>query len=410
MTNWTIRPKSLATGRGWFFLAFGLLFAVLANAQTGLPAVDVKPAFPNLTVNRPLWLCEAPDGTGRLFLIEQEGRLLILPKDRQGSTAKVFLDISSRHPQVDNEEGFLGMAFHPDFKNNGKLYIHYNQQEPRRSVISEVRVSKTDPDTADLSTERVLLEVPQPYGNHKGGCLAFGPDGYLYLSFGDGGTVMGDPHNHGQRLNVLLGKILRIDVNTSAGNLKYGIPSDNPFVGKEGARPEIYCYGMRNPWRMSFDRKTGDLWVGDVGQDLWEEIDLITKGGNYGWRIREGFHPYKTNGVPADLKLTDPVIEYPHKAEMSATHSPGMSVTGGFVYRGKKIPALDGVYIYGDFVMGTIWGLRYEGGKVKAHATLVEMPRNANPPRNISAFGQDNAGEVYALAFDGKIYEFVEKR
>ena len=386
-----------------------LVLATSARAAEGFPKVDVKPAYPNLTFDRPLWLCESPDGTGRMFLIEQAGRILLLPKDRNGKETKLFLDISPRHPMVDNEEGLLGMAFHPDFKNNGKLYIHYNQQEPRRSVISEVQVSKTNPDAVDLSTERVLLEVPQPYGNHKGGCTIFGPDGYLYISFGDGGTVLGDPHKNGQSLKVLLAKILRIDVNSKTGDLQYGIPKDNPFVGTEGARPEIWTYGMRNPWRMSFDMKTDDLWVGDVGQEKWEEVDLITKGGNYGWRVREGLHPYKTNDVPADVKYIDPVIEYPHNPAWSTTHTPGMSITGGYVYRGKKIPALDGVYIYGDYVLGTIWGFRYEGGKVTADTVLVEMPKNLNPPRNISSFGQDNSGEVYVLAFDGKVYDFVEK-
>ncbi len=387
-----------------------LFWAGAARAAEGLPAVDVKPAFPNLTFNRPLWLCEAPDGAGRMFLIEQAGKILLLPKDRQGRETKVFLDITARNPQVDNEEGLLGMAFHPDFKNNGKLYIHYNQQEPRRSVISEVRVSASNPDAADLSTERILLEVPQPYGNHKGGSTIFGPDGFLYISFGDGGTVDGDPHNHGQRLNVLLGKILRIDVNPKTAGLQYGIPSDNPFVSRPGARPEIWTYGMRNPWRMSFDMKTGDLWVGDVGQEKWEEVDLITKGGNYGWRVREGLHPYKTAGTPADARYIDPVTEYPHSPAQGSNHTPGMSITGGYVYRGKKVPALNGVYIYGDFVMGTIWGFRYQDGKAASDGVLVEMPKELNPPRNISSFGQDSAGEVYVLAFDGKVYEFVEKR
>jgi glucose/arabinose dehydrogenase len=198
-------------------------------------------------------------------------------------------------------------------------------------------------------------------------------------------------------------------VNYRTDGKQYGIPSDNPFVGRPGALPEIWTYGMRNPWRMSFDQKTGDLWAGDVGQEKWEEVDLITKGGNYGWRVREGLHPYKSVGVPPDIRYIDPVTEYPHNPAQGGSHTPGMSITGGYVYRGKNIPALQGVYIYGDFVMGTIWGFRYENGKAANDGVLVEMPKDLNPPRNISSFAQDSAGEVYALAFDGKVYEFVEK-
>jgi glucose/arabinose dehydrogenase len=392
----------------------GVCALLAATATIGMaadfPKIDLRPVYPKITLQRPLWMSEVPYGSGRMFVIEQAGRILVMPGDHNASEYKVALDITGRQPQEDTEEGLLGMAFHPKFKENQKVYVHYNQHNPRRSVVSEVLMSKTDRDVIDISTERILLEVPQPYGNHKGGCTIFGPDGYLYISFGDGGTVLGDPHNNGQRLNVLLGKILRIDVDTRSDDKAYGIPKDNPFVGKERSLPEIYTYGMRNPWRMSFDTKTGLLWAGDVGQDKWEEVDIIKKGGNYGWRIREGLHPYKTNGVPANITLIDPIIEYPHNTDLGKEHTPGASVTGGYVYRGAKIPALSGVYIYGDFVAGTIWGARYESGHLLQDGVLLEMPKMLNPPRNISSFAQDLAGEVYVVAFDGKIYEIVEAK
>ncbi|MBC8001198.1 MAG: PQQ-dependent sugar dehydrogenase [Opitutaceae bacterium] len=392
---------------------------ILANANdhslqgaSALPAVELKLAFPNLVVNRPLAICEAPDKTGRLFLIDQAGRLLILPKDRNGSETQVFFDISDRKPYVDNEEGLLGFAFHPKYASNGRFYVYYSQQNPRRSVVSEFKVSSNDPNKADPKSERILMEIPQPYPNHNGGTAIFGPDGFLYIALGDGGAA-NDPQNNAQNLSRLLGKVLRIDVDSKSGELAYGIPKDNPFVGQSEACPEIFAYGVRNPWRMSFDQKTGLLWAGDVGQNKWEEVDIIAKGGNYGWRVREAFHPFNTNDVVKG-PYVEPLIEYPHNPAWSTNHLPGLSITGGYVYRGSKLPGLQGVYLYADYAMGTIWGLRYEDGRVIANGPLHVHPKGVMPIRNVAGFGEDSHGEVFIVTFEGdngkvgRIYEFHE--
>jgi glucose/arabinose dehydrogenase len=391
-------------------------------AQSNLPSVDLKVAWPNLKFNRPVAMVEAPDGSHRQFLVEQDGRVWILPTDRNGSEPKLFLDISDRRPHQDNEEGLLCMAFHPQFKTNGKFYVFYTQQGPRRNILSEFQVSKTDPAKADLASERQLFRILKEWSNHNGATLAFGPDGYLYITVGDGGAGY-DPHEHGQDLNVVYGKILRIDVNSKTGSLPYGIPLDNPFlpadkqaldkivpfddVGRTGQRPEIWAYGVRNPWRVSFDRETGELWVGDVGQDRFEEVDIIKKGGNYGWSAREGFHDLNRTSHPVKGSAAiDPIIEYGHNPDLAReskfpNHSIGISITGGYVYRGKKIPALRGMYVYADFQMGTIWGLRYENDKLTADGVLVK----GNPSRNIPSFAEDSDGELYVLSFDGQIYQ-----
>jgi len=414
------RPRLSFGGFRYVALALTLSVSHLIAAADALSTIELRDAFPALKFERPLWMEEAPDGSKRLFVVEQAGKVWLLPKDRNSADKNLFLDISDRRPLVQNEEGLLAFAFHPQFKSNGKFYIYYSQHSPERNLLSEIQVSKSDPNKADLATERILMENPQPYWNHDGSTVIFGPDGFLYFSTGDGG-LGGDPHNVGQSGHHLLGKIHRIDVNSRTGKLPYGIPKDNPFVGKdkegkpkddpfetkpEGLRPEIWAYGLRNAWRMSFDRETGELWAGDVGQDKWEEVDLIVKGGNYGWSVREGFHPFKeqkAQGTPID-----PVIEYPHNARLSADckfpdHGIGISITGGYVYRGKKLPSLRGVYIYGDYQMGTIWGLRYENGQLTAHGELCKP----NPARTIPSFAEDRDGELYVLSFDGKIYEIA---
>jgi glucose/arabinose dehydrogenase len=426
----TRRPmKSIRCfAKALFVFASVFFFAHRLAAADALPKLDLKPAFPNLKFNRPLALVEAPDGTHRLFVVEQDGRIWILPSDRNSAEPKLFLDISDRQPHMENEEGLLSLAFHPHFKTNGKFYVFYSHPRgPKHSVLSEWQVSKTDPDKADPATERILLNVPKEHWNHNGSTLVFGPDGYLYFGLGDGGAGY-DPRDAGQNLEVLYAKICRIDVDSRTAGLQYGIPKDNPFVdvSKQSelkadpldrdahvTRQEIWAYGLRNPWRMSFDRETGELWVGDVGQDLWEEVDIIKKGGNYGWSAREGFHPliqrHSANHEARGSAPIDPIIEYGHSARIMPeskfpNHGIGVSITGGYVYRGKKFPDLRGVYIYADFQMGTIWGLRYENGKLTADDVLVP----GLPSRNIPSFGEDSNGELYVVSFDGTIYEFTE--
>ncbi len=411
-------------------LVLGLSFAVIGHSQS-LPPITLERVLPKLADERPVWMSEAPDGSGRMFIVYQDGKILIVKKNSDGSDAKEFFNIVDRNPHFDNEDGLMSIAFHPGFTTNGLFYVYYNQKNPAdqhtqplnfpyRSVISEFKVSATNPDLADLKSERILLEVQQPFSNHKGGEIAFGPDGYLYIGLGDGGAA-DDPFGSGQNTATLLAKMLRIDVNSRTTNafgdrnrhLEYGLPRDNPFaketnMGERGTRKEIYALGLRNPWRYSWDRATGALWCGDVGQNLWEEVDLIEKGGNYGWSVREGTHHFKP--APPGAKYDEPVIEYPHQPKLQSQamfpdHSIGLCVIGGYVYHGKKFPALNGLYIYGDYNLGTFWGLRYDYAtkKVTAHGTLLQQPNN------ICSFAEDADGEIYALMQDGKIYQVTAK-
>ena len=388
-------------------------FGAFSSATAALPKVELRPLWPEVAIQRPIWLCELPDGSRRKFVVEQRGRILLLPEDQSSTSADVFLDIADRKPYTSNEEGLLGLAFNPQFKSNGKFYVYYTQQNPRRTVVSEFQSMKSH-NKAGLASERILFEQAQPYPNHKGGCIIFGPDAFLYISLGDGGSAR-DPHGNGQNLKTILGKIIRIDVNSKTGSRQYGIPKDNPFAGSGNeTREEIWAYGLRNVWRFSFDRETGELWAGDVGQDKFEEVDVIVKGGNYGWNAREAFHLFKTNGIPRDVNFIDPIIEYPHLAiyDTNTAHSPGLSITGGYVYRGKKLQSLRGAYVYADFAAGTIWALRRGNGRAVESAALYSTPKGG-PVKNVSSFGEDNDGELYVLAFDGtvngKIYEMVER-
>ena len=336
---------------------------------------------------RPMVLTHAGDGSNRVFVATQRGAIYVFPNDRDVKEAKLFLDLRDRvhNWKDDNEEGLLGLAFHPDYAVNGQLFVYYSSEaEPRVSRVSRFTVSESNPNIADPNSELVVMKIPQPFSNHNGGSIAFGHDGYLYIALGDGGG-RNDPMKHGQNLATLMGSILRIDVDGKSIGLNYTIPADNPFVNRQGARPEIFAYGLRNVWRMSVDRQTGTIWAADVGQDFWEEINIVKPGGNYGWSVREASYAFNNVSPAAPQTLVEPIWEYDHQV--------GKSITGGFVYRGKRLPELQGMYLYADFISGRIWALNYDeaSGEVTRNASIATtgMP--------VLAFGEDEAGEVYYM-------------
>ncbi len=381
-----------------------LLLATVQATGTPIPDIDFEVAFPNLKVERCAAIEHPRDGTDRLFVLEQPGRVAWFENMAEAKEKRLALDLVAKVRSRGNEEGLLGLAFHPRVRENGRVYLQYSTSDPpkepnpkkvvnRRNVISRFAMNK-DRTAIDPASEEVLLEVKQPYENHNGGVLQFGPDGFLYIGLGDGGAA-NDPHGNGQKTDTMLGKFLRIDVDRPAAGKKYGIPKDNPFVGRPGYLPEIWSIGWRNPWGYHFDRKTGDLWSGDVGQDKWEEICIVRKGGNYGWNIREAFHEFRPPKGPPPA-FVDPVVEHDHGV--------AKSITGGCVYRGRKHPEWDGLYFYGDFVTGHMWALRWDGKKLVENKLLFTLPG-----KQISIFGEDRDGEVYFASFDGKVYKFKPK-
>ncbi len=362
------------------------------------PKVEIVQAFPELRIARPIVVTHANDGSNRLFVASQLGKIYCFENKADVSEPNLYLDIeeSVRYIDKENEEGLLGFAIHPDYKKNGQFFLFYTTtDEPHVSVISRFNVSSTDPSKADPDSEVELMRIPQPFWNHNGGTLAFGHDGYLYIALGDGGKA-NDPFKNGQNLATLNGSILRIDVDKKSKDHNYAIPADNPFVGLKEARPEIYAYGFRNVWRLSFDRKTGALYAADVGQNIWEEINIVVKGGNYGWNLREAKHKFGENGSEASDKLIDPIFEYHHDV--------GKSITGGHVYRGSAVPSLKGMYMYADYVSGKVWALEHTpSGKILGNHEIKSM----NLP--IITFGEDEQGEVYLTTQlgGGIIYKFA---
>jgi glucose/arabinose dehydrogenase len=351
-------------------------------------------AFPALSFTRPVDLQHAGDNTNRIFVVEQSGVISVFPNQSTVAAKKTFLDIQARVDDSGNEEGLLGLAFHPNYESNGFFYVNYTSAT-NTTIISRFTVSAGDPDKADPNSEYKILEFAQPYSNHNGGQVSFGPDGYLYIAAGDGGSG-GDPQGNGQSKTTLLGKIIRIDVNHETGGNKYAIPADNPFASNtSGFRKEIYAYGLRNPWRFSFDSANGRLWAGDVGQNSYEEIDVIVKGGNYGWKIMEGNHCYSPSSECGQTGLKKPIWEYPRDQ--------GISVTGGFVYRGPTLSELKGKYIYADFGSARVWALDYSDMNKPINTEIMKAGFN------ISSFGVDQHNELYLCGFDSKIYK-LEKQ
>ncbi len=378
----------------------GTLQPFVYSTACNLPAeppsdtsVVLTNAFPNLNVSFPLLLTHANDGSGRLFVLERFGTIAVFNNDPEVSTRATFLDLSNVIA-TDSEGGLLGLDFHPDYANNGHFFVNYTIKigSTMHTIVSRFTVSESNPNQANPSSEVVLLDIAQPFYNHNGGMIEFGPDGYLYIGMGDGGWG-GDPYGHGQNTDTLHGAMLRIDVDNPAGGLNYGIPADNPFA-QGGGRAEIFAWGLRNPWRFSFDTLTGALWSGDVGQNHWEEIAVIGLGENHGWNAMEGMACFPPELASCDQSgLTLPIMQYP-------TNGKG-SVTGGYVYRGSKVPSLYGTYIFADYEQYSLYLLPTDQSPPEGPALTT--------PVKIAGFGQDAEGEVYVLGLlNGTIYRFEE--
>jgi glucose/arabinose dehydrogenase len=376
------------------FAAAAVLLVAAAPPTLAAPTdAHISLALRASGLSKPVLITSARDGTGRLFIVEQTGKIRISVNGTILATP--FLSIGSLVSKG-AEQGLLGLAFHPSYATNRKLYVNYTDLNGN-TVIREYRASSTNRNVVATSTARTILRITQPYANHNGGMLAFGPDGYLYIGTGDGGSA-GDPGNRAQRTDTLLGKILRINVNGSTSTRNYLIPSTNPYVGRTGL-DEIWQLGLRNPWRFSFDRANGNLWIGDVGQNAWEEIDRAVRtssgagrGANWGWRQLEGFHCYNpSTGCSTAGKLM-PILEYAHDAGRC-------SVTGGYVYRGSRIPALVGGYLFADYCTGEIWVINAGAASPAAKTRLLDTSFM------ISSFGENQSGEMYVVDHaGGRIY------
>lgn len=375
-----------------FRLALVMLFlatlGLSANPPLKLKMVKIASGFTS-----PVGMASPHDGTNRIFIIEQGGKIKIIKKGKV--LPEPFLNVSAKLDGLNiaySEKGLLGLAFHPQYKSNGRFFIYYSAPikssgYDHKSIIAEYRVSAGNPDVADAASESIIMEIAQPESNHNGGCMAFGKDGYLYIGLGDGGGA-GDKHGtigHGQDLSTLLGSIIRIDVDRKK---PYAIPPDNPFISQLNARPEIYAYGLRNPWRFSFDRATGRLFCSDVGQNKYEETNLIEKGKNYGWRIMEGNHCFDPPQGCNTSGLAMPIDEY--------DHSIGISVCGGFVYRGLMFPSLQGYYLFGDW-SGKLFYLKEENNQWVRGDILVNGHTKNNIDAKLNSLGEDEKGEVYVI-------------
>ena len=384
-------PKSLRLNLAAVLV--GCLIGTVATNSHGATPLTVTPVVSGL--NQPLFVTYPPGDTTRLFVIQRGGLIRIV---KNGSLLPApFMNINPLISTNGSEQGLLGLAFHPQYASNRFFYLNYIRKSDSATIVSRFQRSATSQDSGLVASESIVMIVPQPYANHNGGMMAFGPDGYLYIALGDGGSG-GDPGNRAQDSTTVLGKILRIDVDVPAG---YAIPPTNPFVGRPNWREEIWDLGLRNPWRFSFDRLTGDIYIGDVGQGTWEEIDFelaATGGQNFGWRRKEGDHCYNPSmNCEVGFTLVDPIEEY--------SHSFGCSVTGGYVYRGCAIPDLQGTYFYGDFCSGRVWSFKYDGITL---TDSTERTGELNPGTlSISSFGEDWNGELYIVHYGGTLYKII---
>jgi len=348
---------------------------------------DVEIAFSNLSFSDPVGIYDPEDGTDRLFVVEKGGKIFVINNTPSTSTKLTFLDISVDVSST-GERGLLGLAFHPDYGSNGYFYVYYTKTESGDTKISRFKVENDNANVANASSEFTIKEIAQPFANHNGGQIAFGPDGYLYIALGDGGSF-GDPAGHGQNRMTLLGTILRIDIDSGS---PYTIPNDNPFEGNlDGYEEEIFAFGFRNPWRFSFDSTTGILWAGDTGESSREEINIVKNGTNYGWKAREG--STDLNPGANVTEMVDPIYEY--------NHSLGDAIIGGFVYRGSILTELTGKYIYGDWGSGRIWALSFSGETATNNAELIDTTLQ------LLSFGVDSNNELFICATDGNIYKLV---
>lgn len=387
-TKATMRSWTLAAGVG-FWVTAAQAAGGGVSAQVVDPAeVRFLDAFPNLSFDNPLYFTYVPDGTNRAIVVQQRGLIYVFDNDPNVTSATLALDLSDRVSHTGNETGLLGLALDPNVLSNGRFYLNYTTGERTiTTIVSRFTVASADPPTGDPNSEVVLLSIPQPFKNHNGGWIGFGPDKKLYIATGDGGSS-GDPDNNAQNLGSPLGKVLRINTDGS-------IPGNNPFVADPEARPEVWAYGFRNPYRMSFDRLTGYLWAGDVGQDEIEEVDYVRKAKNYGWRKYEGTQVYNDTD-PEPENPVFPVHEYTHEGGRCA-------ITGGYVYRGSAIPPLQNHYLYADYCSREVYALELDSTSKKAVSNVLL----GTVPGSPTSFGEDAFGELYITAFDGKIYKIV---
>jgi hypothetical protein len=372
-------------------LIFFFLFLLLEFCSSADSQVNVVNAFPGLSFVNPVFLGHSGDGTNRIFVVEKGGYIRVFANDSTASSYSTFLNVTNLISTNYVEKGLLGLAFHPNYSSNRFFYIYYTRLSDGALIVSRFTTLSGNPNKADSLSQLILLTIPHPTNlNHNGGMLMFGQDGYLYCGHGDGGSA-GDPPNNAQNVNILLGKITRLDVNNPSGGNNYGIPPTNPFAGGGGS-PEIFVWGVRNPWRFSQDPVTGIIYLGDVGQNLYEEVDTVSVGKNYGWRCYEGNHPYNTSGCGPISNYTFPIKEYSHA-------NSACSITGGYVYRGARVPWLIGRYVYGDYCNSRIWKLLYNAGNVSDTSQIGTCPQQ------IQSFGVDQNNELYVCGTSA-IYRF----